>query len=187
MEVKKLFNIVKEDSKGQIQFEKYDNGLETYAVNTQSIGISFKTLEGAIQYIEKYNYKISYDKVTPQGYNFKDVKINVMECLGDFEENFKTIYTLLLDYTLNKGFLENWNTEYIELVGVYNKAIELLNEELNRQYITYEKANKKFLNDDVYFELQEMSYSINEEYFKKYPHSIRLIDNSITGILLRIA
>lgn len=186
MQIRKIFNIVnfKNEVVGKIDLEKYDT-MEIYAVNTNSVGVSFKTLEDAIQHIEKFNYRTRWDKVTPEGYSFKDVKINIMEQLGEYEENFQTIYNLLLDYTVNKGFLENYNAQYLEITGIYNKTLEILNAELEKQIVMTEKANKKYFNDDLAFDLEDLSYNLNESYFNNLP-AICIIDNSITGILIKL-
>lgn len=185
--INKLFNISNQNSEivGTINQETYGNNLKLYAVNTQSVGISFKTLPEAIEYIEKYNYKIAYDTVTPSGYSFKDVKINIMEQLGDYEENFETIYNLLLAYTINKAFIEFPNSEYINIKDVFTTVLNILDAELDKQYIMYEKVNKKFLNDDIAFELQDSSYKLNEKYINDNTF-YRIINNSVDDILLRV-
>jgi hypothetical protein len=186
MQIRKIFNIVnsKNEVIGKIDLEKYDD-MEIYTVNTNSVGISFKTLVDAIQYIEKFNYRTSWDKVTAEGYSFKDVKINIMQELGDHEENFQTIYNLLLDYTTNKGFLENHNSQYLEITGIFNKTLEILNAELEKQIVMTDKANRKYFSDDLNFDLEDLSYKLNESYFNNLP-AICIIDNSITGILIKL-
>lgn len=185
IKVNKLFNIINSNNEviGVIQREQYDT-MELYAVNTQSIGISFKTLEEAIQYIEKYNYKIGYDTVTPTGFNFQNIKVNVMEQLGDYEENFETIYYLLLNYAVNKSFITYPNSEYINIKDVFTTALNILNSELDKQYLIFEKANKRFLSDDLAFDLQDSSYKLNEKYFKNSCYNI--ISNCVDDILLRV-
>lgn len=181
----KLFNIVNSENKaiGVIQFEKYDT-MELYGVNTKSIGISFKTLPEAIQYIEKFGHKTTFDEVTPSGYNLKNIRMNVMEQLGDYEENFETIYKALLAYTIDKGFLKYPENEYLSIKDVFTTALNILNDELDKQYIMCPNVSKKFLNDDVAFDLQDSSYKLNEKYLANTFY--RIIDNAVDDITIRI-
>ena len=60
MEIIKIMDIVnnKNEIVGVIQQEKYSDDLITFVVNTESIGMGFNKLAEAINYINKFNYKI---------------------------------------------------------------------------------------------------------------------------------
>ena len=183
MEIIKIMDIVnnKNEIVGVIQQEKYSNDLITFVVNTESIGISFNKLAEAINYINKFNYKAVIKDVLANGYKINDIEIVV----NDPVKTFKNIYKNLLVYTIEKGFLSNYDYKYLNIKGVFDEAIKLLNEEVLKQWLINKEVKNNYLLDDEVFKMQDLSYELNKEVIKEaYKNWYYILNNSITGLTI---
>lgn len=189
MEVTKIFNIINSDKEiiGTINKEKINNDLTVFTINTESIGVSFNSLEAAIAELTKYNYTTQIKESDVTGFNLKDIKIFGLVELGDVLESFQNIYEGLLNYAVEKAFLQNHNYELINITGVLDKALELLEDQKACQWIANQKVKSEKLTENESFECQDSMYLCNEKIINsKFKSVYKIIDNSITGLTVAL-
>lgn len=119
-------------------------------------------------------------EITPESYNLHKVKICVMETLSDYMQNFESIYNELLVWSINNGILDNPNFKAFNLTNIYDTALDILDDELEKQYIQYIKVKKPHITRKVLDDLELYALSINKQVLENY--NCRIITNSIYGL-----
>lgn len=189
MEVKKIFNIINSEKKiiGTIDEEKINDDLTLFTINTKSISVSFNSLEEAVEELTKYNYTTKIKESDVSGFNLKNIKIFELVELGDVLESFQNIYEGLLSYAVEKAFLQNNDYGLINITGVLDKTLELLEGQKACQWITNQKVKSEKLTENEGFECQDLMYLCNEKIVNnKFSSVYKIIDNSITGLTLSL-
>lgn len=120
-------------------------------------------------------------EVNPRGYKLKNVKMYVMETICEYVQNFETLYTELLKYTISKAYLTDPYAQSYNLIAVYDEVLELLDCELDRQYIQYLNVKKSNINiKSILDDLEASAERINFEILTKYKYKI--LTNSIYAL-----
>lgn len=119
-------------------------------------------------------------EITPEGYNLHKVKICVMETLSDYMQNFESIYNELLVWSINNGILDNPNFKVFNLTNIYDTVLDILDDELEKQYIQYIKVKKPRITTKVLDDLELSALSINKQVLENY--NCKILTNSIYGL-----
>lgn len=123
-------------------------------------------------------------EVNVKGYSLKNVKMHVMESICEYVQNFEILYTELLKHTINKAYLTDPEAKYHNLTGIYDETLELLDGELDRQYIQYIDVKKSNINiNSILDDLEAAAERINSEVLNNYKCNI--LTNSIYGLHYR--
>lgn len=115
------------------------------------------------------------------GFKFDNVKMYVMTSVCEYVQNFETLYEKILVNTIEKAYLMNHEAKSYNLTHVYDKTLEQLDMELDRQYIRFQEVQKRNINiNSILDDLEKAAENINEKILNKY--KCKIFTNSIYGL-----
>ncbi|HBG7322945.1 TPA: hypothetical protein KRD75_003134 [Clostridioides difficile] len=113
----------------------------------------------------------------------KNIEIVLMEGSKDYIKNFKIIYTKLLSLQLQSVSLQYFGNNIILITDTYSKTLELLDEELLKQYLHIKHLSSNNFDSDILENCKLESYKINKHLISN--RIFRLIKNEIDCISLK--
>ncbi|EQJ94760.1 hypothetical protein ACPMCT_20090 [Clostridioides difficile] len=112
----------------------------------------------------------------------KNIEIVLMENSKDYIKNFKIIYSKLLSLQLQSVLLQYFDNNIIKITDTYSRTLELLDEELLKQYLQIKQLSNDSFDSDVLEKCKFESYKINKNLISN--KIFRLINNEIDCISL---
>ncbi|EOE7347189.1 hypothetical protein PV669_16555 [Clostridioides difficile] len=116
-------------------------------------------------------------------YILKNIEIVLMESSKDYIKNFKIIYSKLLSLQLQSVLLQYFDNNIIKITDTYSRALELLDEELLKQYLQIKQLSNNSFDSDILEKCKIESYKINKQLISN--KIFRLINNEIDCISLK--
>ncbi|HEK5054465.1 TPA: hypothetical protein SOL97_003256 [Clostridioides difficile] len=113
----------------------------------------------------------------------KNIEIVLMESSKDYIKNFKIIYSKLLSLQLQSVLLQYFDNNIIKITDTYSRTLELLDEELLKQYLQIKQLSSNSFDSDILEKCKLESYKINKQLISN--KIFRLINNEIDYILLK--
>ncbi|MCC0663429.1 hypothetical protein [Clostridioides sp. ZZV15-6597] len=112
----------------------------------------------------------------------KNIEIVLMENSKDYIKNFKIIYSKLLSLQLQSVLLQYLDNNIITITDTYSRTLELLDEELLKQYLHIKQLSNDSFDSEVLEKCKFESYKINRDLISS--KIFRLINNEIDYISL---
>ncbi|MCC0743985.1 hypothetical protein KGF43_15790 [Clostridioides sp. ZZV14-6044] len=112
----------------------------------------------------------------------KNIEIVLMENSKDYIKNFKIIYSKLLSLQLQSVLLQYFDNNIITITDTYSRTLELLDEELLKQYLHIKQLSNDSFDSEVLEKCKFESYKINRDLISS--KIFRLINNEIDCISL---
>ncbi|HBG2405036.1 hypothetical protein BGT96_15695 [Clostridioides difficile] len=116
-------------------------------------------------------------------YLLKNIEIVLMENSKDYIKNFKIIYSKLLSLQLQSVLLQYFDNNIIKITDTYSITLELLDEELLKQYLQIKQLSNNSFDSDILEKCKLESYKINKQLISS--KTFRLINNEIDCISLK--
>lgn len=113
----------------------------------------------------------------------KNIEIVLMESSKDYIKNFKIIYSKLLSLQLQSVLLQYFDNNIIKITDTYSITLELLDEELLKQYLQIKQLSNNSFDSDILEKCKLESYKINKQLISS--KTFRLINNEIDCISLK--
>ncbi|MCC0732914.1 MULTISPECIES: hypothetical protein [unclassified Clostridioides] len=114
----------------------------------------------------------------------KNIEIVLMENSKDYIKNFKIIYSKLLSLQLQSVLLQYLDNNIITITDTYSRTLELLDEELLKQYLHIKQLSNDSFDSEVLEKCKFESYKINRDLISSKSKIFRLINNEIDYISL---
>ncbi|HGS8960206.1 TPA: hypothetical protein ACMUY5_003771 [Clostridioides difficile] len=112
----------------------------------------------------------------------KNIEIVLMENSKDYIKNFKIIYSKLLSLQLQSVLLQYFDNNIIKITDTYSRTLELLDEELLKQYLQIKQLSNDSFDSEVLEKCKFESYKINKDLISN--KIFRLVNNEIDCISL---
>ncbi|HBH3701012.1 TPA: hypothetical protein KSK42_003253 [Clostridioides difficile] len=113
----------------------------------------------------------------------KNIEIVLMENSRDYIKNFKIIYSKLLSLQLQSVLLQYFDNNIIKITDTYSRTLELLDEELLKQYLYIKQLSNDSFDSDVLENCKLESYKINKLLISN--RTFKLLKNEIDCISLK--
>ncbi|HBF5867244.1 TPA: hypothetical protein KOR80_003938 [Clostridioides difficile] len=121
-------------------------------------------------------------EINTNKYTLKNIEIVLMENSKDYIKNFKIIYSKLLSLQLQSVLLQYFDNNIITITDTYSRTLELLDEELLKQYLHIKQLSNDSFDSEVLEKCKFESYKINRDLISS--KIFRLINNEIDCISL---
>ncbi|MGX9758873.1 hypothetical protein ACWYRQ_21620 [Clostridioides difficile] len=121
-------------------------------------------------------------EINTNKFALKNIEIVLMENSKDYIKNFKIIYSKLLSLQLQSVSLQYFDNNIIKITDTYSRTLELLDEELLKQYLQIKQLSNDSFDSEVLEKCKFESYKINKDLISN--KIFRLVNNEVDCISL---